>query len=81
MIKWEISTLIESVAIGTGFGGWASVTYWPGISGVAVGMSIAGFAFGILAIVRHDEERKIRKDERKRRTKPYRDYGKIGKAA
>ena len=49
------SRLIESGIIGLLAGGWASCTYWPGVSGAFLG-AVAGLVAWMLLTIRHEEE-------------------------
>ena len=48
--------LLESTVIGILAGGWASATYWPGESGVWVGIT-AGLAAWFVLVVRNESKR------------------------
>ena len=49
------SRLCESAVIGILAGGWASCTYWPGVSGAFLG-AVAGLVAWMLLTIRHEEE-------------------------
>ena len=51
------SRLCESAVIGILAGGWASCTYWPGVSGAFLGV-VAGLVAWMLLTIRHEEESK-----------------------
>lgn len=54
------SRLCESAVIGILAGGWASCTYWPGVSGAFLG-AVAGLVAWMLLTICHEEESKSTK--------------------
>ena len=70
------STLIESGVIGVLAGGWASCTYWTGLSGVFMGF--LAFCLSSAALLIKEEEKKEVK--KKKHASPYKNARTAGTA-